>query len=522
MLASAIGAPPSSFITGDYERRPVENPWHEGRISERIVDGKLVLEWSNKAGVSWYLYPDADRDVLQTGPRNPYLKNGAAEFQLVVRDGIVTAFEFNGGRYHHLGVQFRPATAVENAPEASRKDRTAPTTDHDTQPAWVWGLAILGLPALGWFLMELIGLAQVEGRRRAASRRNRLKFVSRLVPGGPLLMWFTGLVLLAIVEPTMSDVWEIAISLFFSIMGILVALIRRGVVIDTPGRKVTVWWGVLSPMTSRTVSLDSFGAVVVEKTEKKRESSAERPDRRCLVALRRLGENLHLRVFPDYSSAKAFATEISERLEIELADSAGSRGGSESAVKSGQCQGRKWAFFKNMVIGPVLLGAMVVFGVLGVGWSIQFGRQEWAKSSWTPVVATVTDTKIEKKRRKESNPDRVYSVYHVVGYYRYVVDGTVYADREFEVEQFSAKQSGAKDAHERARAKAAEYERGVEIEVHYDPEAPSRSAVEPAGGFRSNAISQTLIGIIVSLGFAIGGIYTFCGLKHHEFMVESP
>jgi hypothetical protein len=57
-----------ALLVGDYNRQPVENEWHSGRIS--VQEENLL--WTNDAGVSWGLEPDLAAGVLRTGPDCPY------------------------------------------------------------------------------------------------------------------------------------------------------------------------------------------------------------------------------------------------------------------------------------------------------------------------------------------------------------------------------------------------------------------------------------------------------------------
>ena len=92
-------------ILGDYHRLPIENPWHEGTIALKDGAQRLLLQWTNKAGVSWDLTPDLEKGVLLTGASNPYYETGAREFELDVRDGEVVGFWFNNEHYVREGAE---------------------------------------------------------------------------------------------------------------------------------------------------------------------------------------------------------------------------------------------------------------------------------------------------------------------------------------------------------------------------------------------------------------------------------
>jgi hypothetical protein len=91
-------------LTGEFERRPVENPWHEGEIVIKKTGGRRILEWRNKAGAAWDLVPDLEKGVLRTGPRNPYHKQGTRTFDLELEGGRLVAFGFGGELFVRKGV----------------------------------------------------------------------------------------------------------------------------------------------------------------------------------------------------------------------------------------------------------------------------------------------------------------------------------------------------------------------------------------------------------------------------------
>jgi hypothetical protein len=103
-------------LCGDYRHQPVQNNWHEGTIQpdgQPGPDGKPVLRWTNKAGVSWRLFPDIENGVLKTGPENPYYEKNPTSgraFRIILRrnaDGEylpeVSGFQFQGGFYAREG-----------------------------------------------------------------------------------------------------------------------------------------------------------------------------------------------------------------------------------------------------------------------------------------------------------------------------------------------------------------------------------------------------------------------------------
>ena len=80
-------------VLGSYERRPVENGYHEVTIERR---GDAVI-WQNAAEVSWSLLER--EDMLFTGPDCPY---GEVEIGIQGTDERVDRLLFNSERYHRL------------------------------------------------------------------------------------------------------------------------------------------------------------------------------------------------------------------------------------------------------------------------------------------------------------------------------------------------------------------------------------------------------------------------------------
>ncbi|MCP4835895.1 MAG: hypothetical protein GY895_14165 [Phycisphaera sp.] len=89
-------------VLGDYERLPVQNPWHQGEV--RLSDSQM--SWRNAAGVSWSLVPNIPEGRLEIGPDCPYYDPdapGANDFRLARGEdefgdptGTYAGFVFNG------------------------------------------------------------------------------------------------------------------------------------------------------------------------------------------------------------------------------------------------------------------------------------------------------------------------------------------------------------------------------------------------------------------------------------------
>lgn len=100
-------------LVGAYRHDPVQNDWHQGRLTSETVDGKPGVRWTNRAGKTWTLRPDLAKGVLVTGPDCPYYDAatpGANLFRIsLVKDGAgrwrpqVGGFVFNGGAYQREG-----------------------------------------------------------------------------------------------------------------------------------------------------------------------------------------------------------------------------------------------------------------------------------------------------------------------------------------------------------------------------------------------------------------------------------
>lgn len=83
-------------VVGAYERLPVENDWHGGRI-EQTTQGVF---WVNNAGVQWTLIPDLANERLLTTTDCPYYSNTEGKtFLLTLDNGRVTGFWFNSELY---------------------------------------------------------------------------------------------------------------------------------------------------------------------------------------------------------------------------------------------------------------------------------------------------------------------------------------------------------------------------------------------------------------------------------------
>ena len=77
---------PLASLAGEYRREPAQNGYHSGVLTAKQEKGAEILEWTNAAGISFNLYPTGRRDILKTGPREPYGDENHARL-FIQRDG---------------------------------------------------------------------------------------------------------------------------------------------------------------------------------------------------------------------------------------------------------------------------------------------------------------------------------------------------------------------------------------------------------------------------------------------------
>jgi hypothetical protein len=103
-------------LEGLYRHEPMENGWHEGRITREQAagpNGGHLYRWTNRAGKSWRLAYVPASLSLNTGPDNPYAHSGREaqhRFQVVLNvaaDGAylpeVAGFRFDSALYKKVG-----------------------------------------------------------------------------------------------------------------------------------------------------------------------------------------------------------------------------------------------------------------------------------------------------------------------------------------------------------------------------------------------------------------------------------
>lgn len=86
-------------LAGTYRYEPYSNDWHQGDLT---VVGANALRWTNKAGASWTLTPDAQGHILMKSAGSPYMDTPDGDRFEIQRNGNgeVTGFRFLGEIYH--------------------------------------------------------------------------------------------------------------------------------------------------------------------------------------------------------------------------------------------------------------------------------------------------------------------------------------------------------------------------------------------------------------------------------------
>lgn len=105
--------PPIQAIAGRYQRKPVENEYHEGTLTLESQPGQApVFVWRNKADVSWKVMGDGTSETFRTDDANPYFNDGEElrkvrfEFNKNAAGrytGTVKGFHFGGELYERVG-----------------------------------------------------------------------------------------------------------------------------------------------------------------------------------------------------------------------------------------------------------------------------------------------------------------------------------------------------------------------------------------------------------------------------------
>ena len=132
--ASAPGNLQVADLLGTYEREPVENAWHRGRIT---AGPNKTLIWTNSADRSWTITPDLAKGMLRTGADNPYLDQNIIDFTLEIKEAKLIGFRF-GAR-----PELYRQTLRDSAPTDPANTPTAPTKP--TTPVAVNGMNLISI-----------------------------------------------------------------------------------------------------------------------------------------------------------------------------------------------------------------------------------------------------------------------------------------------------------------------------------------------------------------------------------------
>ena len=146
------------------------------------------------------------------------------------------------------------------------------------------------------------------------------------------------------------------------------------------------------------------------------------------------------------------------------------------------------------------LTALLIWTGLGntyYGWV----SQKWPVAEGVILRAEVEEVRVNEKRSDDSNtvnarPPGQYLRYRPVIEYQWQVNGDTY-DRARR--NYSAAQ-GNEDSRAEAEAIIAPYPVGAKVEIHYDPDKPSRAILEP--GPHWDGLSVTTIAALIVAAFA--------------------
>jgi len=117
-------------VLGDYQRLPVENPWHVGSIIRKPGSSTLLL-WTNQATVTWNLTPNFTNQLLLTDGTNPYQNSpGGQNFTLSQVADQLAGFHFNGELYRKVGAMVPTITSESMHGYISTYFTTTPPTNY--------------------------------------------------------------------------------------------------------------------------------------------------------------------------------------------------------------------------------------------------------------------------------------------------------------------------------------------------------------------------------------------------------
>jgi len=132
----------------------------------------------------------------------------------------------------------------------------------------------------------------------------------------------------------------------------------------------------------------------------------------------------------------------------------------------------------------ILIGVLIVFALILGGFGIAKYRKGEASRSWPTVEGRITDARVDSTRSDDK------TVYQPRVSYSYSVDGTQRVGHSISV--ISSYSSRGK-----AEAVLGRYPVGTVVAVHYDPESPGSSLLEPGAGSDAVMILAAAVGCLV-------------------------
>jgi Protein of unknown function (DUF3592) len=143
----------------------------------------------------------------------------------------------------------------------------------------------------------------------------------------------------------------------------------------------------------------------------------------------------------------------------------------------------------------IFLGGFAI-GIAGI-------KKGYESESWLTVEGKILSTAIDESRSttrdSQTGRDRIETYYHGVVKYEYVVSGQTFAS-----DRISYKSYGA--SREQAQRVIDAYRVGSSVTVHYNPENPSESVLEPGVGWATFQGPLLWLSPFVLLILVVGGL----------------
>jgi len=140
-----------------------------------------------------------------------------------------------------------------------------------------------------------------------------------------------------------------------------------------------------------------------------------------------------------------------------------------------------------------IASALVGLVLLGLPWVL--GRRQRAAARWPTASGRITRSEVDVRNRRHQGHHTAQSYVPVVEYV-YRVD---------DVEFTNARYSFAWAYTQRqAEAIVQRHPEGAEVEVRYDPDAPSQSVIDPG---EAGVVGPFLFGGVLFLAFGVAGLF---------------